>query len=129
MMRMTFAPASPAPAMLGIRFFDQRKLGSSSNPTRTGRGPAARAVPASTASATVATTARTRQRRPRTPCFFIRRNTPDTTARLDELYPDGATPEELAEVPLGRWGSPRELGDVVCFLASERARYVTGQTL
>jgi 3-oxoacyl-[acyl-carrier protein] reductase len=51
------------------------------------------------------------------------------TARLDQLYPGGPSPEELAQIPLGRWGEPREFGDVVCFLASERARYVSGQTL
>ena len=51
------------------------------------------------------------------------------TARLDELYPDGPTEADLAEIPLRRWGDPREFGDVVCFLASDRARYVTGQTV
>jgi 3-oxoacyl-[acyl-carrier protein] reductase len=51
------------------------------------------------------------------------------TARLEQLYPGGPTPEALADIPLGRWGEPREFGDVVCFLASERARYVTGQTV
>jgi 3-oxoacyl-[acyl-carrier protein] reductase len=51
------------------------------------------------------------------------------TARLEQLYPDGPTPERVAGIPLGRWGEPREFGDVVCFLASERARYVSGQTL
>jgi 3-oxoacyl-[acyl-carrier protein] reductase len=51
------------------------------------------------------------------------------TARLDELYPDGPTETDLAEIPLRRWGDPREFGDVVCFLASDRARYVTGQTV
>ncbi|MGZ4396412.1 MAG: SDR family oxidoreductase [Gaiellaceae bacterium] len=51
------------------------------------------------------------------------------TARLDELYPAGPTEADLAEIPLRRWGEPRELGDVVCFLASDRARYVTGQTV
>jgi 3-oxoacyl-[acyl-carrier protein] reductase len=51
------------------------------------------------------------------------------TDRLSYLYPDGPTEEQLREIPLGRWGDPREFGDVVCFLASERARYVTGQTL
>jgi 3-oxoacyl-[acyl-carrier protein] reductase len=51
------------------------------------------------------------------------------TARLDELYPSGPTEADLAEIPLRRWGEPREFGDVVCFLASDRARYVTGQTV
>jgi 3-oxoacyl-[acyl-carrier protein] reductase len=51
------------------------------------------------------------------------------TARLDHLYPGGPTEAQLAEIPLRRWGEPRELGDVVCFLASERAGYVTGQTI
>ena len=51
------------------------------------------------------------------------------TARLDELYPAGPTEADLAEIPLRRWGDPSEFGDVVCFLASERARYVTGQTV
>jgi len=51
------------------------------------------------------------------------------TARLDELYPDGPSEAELELIPLRRWGEPPELGDVVCFLASDRARYVTGQTV
>ena len=51
------------------------------------------------------------------------------TARLDELYPDGPSDAHLQEIALRRWGTPREFGDVVCFLASDRARYVTGQTV
>jgi len=51
------------------------------------------------------------------------------TARLEQLYPGGPSAESLAEIPVGRWGDPRELGDVVCFLASARASYVTGQTI
>jgi 3-oxoacyl-[acyl-carrier protein] reductase len=51
------------------------------------------------------------------------------TARLDELYPGGPSEDQLEEIALRRWGKPRELGDVVCFLASERAQYVTGQTV
>jgi 3-oxoacyl-[acyl-carrier protein] reductase len=52
------------------------------------------------------------------------------TPRMTELYgPDGPPAAELAQIPLGRLGTPREFGDVVCFLASERAAYVTGTTI
>jgi 3-oxoacyl-[acyl-carrier protein] reductase len=52
------------------------------------------------------------------------------TPRMKELYGEnGPSPEELAQIPLGRMGTPREFGDVVCFLASDRAAYVTGTTL
>jgi 3-oxoacyl-[acyl-carrier protein] reductase len=51
------------------------------------------------------------------------------TARLAELYPDGPTEADLEAIPLGRWGAPQEFGDVACFLASDRARYVTGTTI
>ena len=51
------------------------------------------------------------------------------TPRLEYLYPGGPTEEALQDIPLRRWGDPREFGDVVCFVASERARYLTGQTI
>ncbi|HEY6962311.1 MAG TPA: SDR family oxidoreductase [Gaiellaceae bacterium] len=52
------------------------------------------------------------------------------TPRMVELYGEGGPPqEELTQIPLGRLGSPREFGDVVCFLASSRASYVTGTTV
>jgi 3-oxoacyl-[acyl-carrier protein] reductase len=34
-----------------------------------------------------------------------------------------------AEIPVGRLGEPEELGALVAFLASERAAYITGQTV
>jgi 3-oxoacyl-[acyl-carrier protein] reductase len=51
------------------------------------------------------------------------------TARLAQLYPEGPTEADLQEIPVGRWGTPQEFGDVACFLASDRARYVTGTTV
>ena len=52
------------------------------------------------------------------------------TARMEELYgPDGPPAAELAQIPLGRIGTPREFGDVVCFLASARASYISGTTV
>lgn len=34
-----------------------------------------------------------------------------------------------ASIPLGRYGEPREYGDTVAFLASERASYITGSVI
>jgi 3-oxoacyl-[acyl-carrier protein] reductase len=52
------------------------------------------------------------------------------TARMAEIYgEDGPPAAELAQIPLGRMGRPREVGDVVCFLASDRASFVSGVTL
>jgi 3-oxoacyl-[acyl-carrier protein] reductase len=51
------------------------------------------------------------------------------TARLQEVYPHGPSEADLAAIPLRRLGAPREVGDVVCFLASDRAAYVTGATI
>lgn len=34
-----------------------------------------------------------------------------------------------AAIPLGRFGEPEDLGNMIAFLASERARYVTGVTV
>jgi 3-oxoacyl-[acyl-carrier protein] reductase len=49
------------------------------------------------------------------------------TARLQELYGGGGPPaDEVAAIPAGRLGEPRELGDLVAFLASSRASYITG---
>jgi 3-oxoacyl-[acyl-carrier protein] reductase len=49
---------------------------------------------------------------------------------MTELYgEDGPPPQALAQIPLGRLGTPREFGDVVCFVASDRASYVTGTTI
>ncbi|MCU4719458.1 SDR family oxidoreductase [Halapricum hydrolyticum] len=62
------------------------------------------------------------------------------TSRIQELVEDAVERGEYddyeagladwgADVPLGRIGDPSELGDVVAFLASERASYVTGTSV
>src|ERR687897_581396 len=51
------------------------------------------------------------------------------TDRLKEVYPEGPTEADLAVIPLRRLGVPREIGDVVTFLASDRAAYVTGASI
>ena len=48
------------------------------------------------------------------------------TERLREVYPEGPTESDLAAIPLRRLGTPREVGDLVAFLCSDRAAYVTG---
>ncbi|WP_336360281.1 SDR family oxidoreductase [Haladaptatus sp. ZSTT2] len=62
------------------------------------------------------------------------------TARFTELIEQGVERGDLADyeeglenwaedIPLNRIGDPRELGDVVAFLSSERSSYVTGVSL
>ena len=51
------------------------------------------------------------------------------TERLLEVYPDGPTEADLAAIPLRRLGTPREIGDLVAFLCSDRGAYISGATL
>ena len=47
------------------------------------------------------------------------------TQQLEEKYQQAL----LQRIPLGYFGSPRDVAEAVAFLASEEARYITGQVL
>lgn len=61
------------------------------------------------------------------------------TDRLKELFEararrEGTTREQVeagvvSSIPMGRLGDPREMGELVAFLASERASYLTGNVI
>jgi 3-oxoacyl-[acyl-carrier protein] reductase len=50
----------------------------------------------------------------------------EAKAKREGREPAAVTAESTGAIPLGRYGDPREYGDVVTFLASTRASYVTG---
>ncbi len=50
-------------------------------------------------------------------------------AGAEERTTDDVRREHVADIPLGRLGDPREMADVVAFLCSARASYVTGATI
>ena len=51
------------------------------------------------------------------------------TDRLREVDPDGPSEDDLRAIPLRRLGTTQEIGDVVAFLCSERAAYVSGAVI
>jgi 3-oxoacyl-[acyl-carrier protein] reductase len=50
----------------------------------------------------------------------------EATAKTRGTDVDSVRASTLEAIPLGRYGTPDDVGDLVCFLASDRAAYITG---
>ena len=53
----------------------------------------------------------------------------EARAQANATTLEEATAQGVKSIPLGRLGDPRELGYLVAFLASDKASYITGQTI
>lgn len=59
---------------------------------------------------------------------------PTQTERMEQLFRASGNVEEARrfwtkDIPMGRMGQPEELADLVAFLASDNARYITGTVI
>ena len=50
-------------------------------------------------------------------------------SEMTDKLPDNVKEEYLKNIPLGRFGTPDDVADVISFLVSEKANYITGQVL
>lgn len=50
--------------------------------------------------------------------------------RIEGNHPGDADPRDfLPHIPMNRMGTPEDLAELICFLASEESAYITGQTI
>mgnify|MGYP000123500282 CR=1 FL=1 len=52
-----------------------------------------------------------------------------TISRMTEALPEKVKENYLSNIPLGRFGTPEDVANVVGFLASDDANYITGQVI
>ncbi|MEC9392454.1 MAG: SDR family oxidoreductase [Pseudomonadota bacterium] len=55
---------------------------------------------------------------------FVATKLTEVTYKNEERY-EGT----LQRIPLGRWGKPEDMGELACFLCSDKASYITGQMI
>ena len=55
---------------------------------------------------------------------FVATKLTSVTYESKERYEDS-----LKRIPLGRWGTPEDMGELACFLCSSKASYITGQMI
>jgi 3-oxoacyl-[acyl-carrier protein] reductase len=53
----------------------------------------------------------------------------EARAKRENTSVDAVIADSLKTIPMGRYGDPKEFADMVTFLASQRAAYVTGSVL
>jgi 3-oxoacyl-[acyl-carrier protein] reductase len=53
----------------------------------------------------------------------------EVTAKKEGITREAALARYAAQVPMGRMAEPREFASLAAFLASERASYITGQSM
>ena len=53
----------------------------------------------------------------------------EAKARREGRTVESVSAESTSSIPAGRYGEPNEYADVVAFLASERASYITGSVV
>ena len=54
---------------------------------------------------------------------------PNSLSEAELGWRDDVTTQTLASTPLGRYGTPEEIAAAICFIGSDEASYITGQTL